>query len=109
MFGKASHLSPLEIRKRLLIAESELNRAQLSEPWQTMTRGVRDLACRAKTIAVWTSSAALLVATLRALRRAPPTPTVAKSSWFQNILHAARLASTLWFALRARSEKQEHQ
>src|SRR5208337_3744941 len=62
MFGRTSHLSPLESRKRLLIAESELNRAQLSEEWQTMRHGARDLARRAKTIAAWASSAALLAA-----------------------------------------------
>jgi len=43
MSGKPSLVSLLESRKQLLIAESELNRAQLSEEWQTMTHGVRDL------------------------------------------------------------------
>ena len=107
MFGKESHVSPLESRKQLLIAESELNRAQLSEEWQTMTHGFRDLAHRAKTMAVWASSAALLVAGITAWRRGPPAPGTAKSSWFQKILEGARLASTIWFALRARGEKEE--
>ncbi len=40
MFGKTSHVSPLELRKQLLIAESELNRAQLSEEWQTLRHGL---------------------------------------------------------------------
>ena len=31
MFGKNSRMTPLELRKQLLIAESELNRAQLAE------------------------------------------------------------------------------
>ena len=50
----------LELRKQLLIAESELNRAQLSEEWRKMAHGVHGLADQAKTIAAWTSSAALL-------------------------------------------------
>jgi hypothetical protein len=108
MFGKESHISPLESRKQLLIAESELNRAQLSEEWQTMAHGVRDLAHRAKTMAVWASSAALLVAGVTALRRGPPAPGTAKSSWFQEILKGARVASTIWFAFRARGGKEEH-
>ena len=106
MSGKTPHLSPLELRKQLLIAESELNRAQLSEEWQTMRHGARDLAHRAKTIAAWASSAVLLVAGATALRRAPPAPGVAKSCWFQKILNGARLASTIWLAFRPRGEKE---
>jgi predicted phage tail protein len=107
MFGKKSHISPLKSRKQLLIAESELNRAQLSEEWQKMARGVRDLAHRATTIATWVSSAALLVAGAKALRRGPPAPGTAKSSWFQKILNGARMASTIWLAFRARGQKEQ--
>ncbi len=106
MFGKEPHVSPLELRKRLLIAESELNRAQLAEEWQTMAHGVHDLAHRAKTIAAWASAAAFLVAGVTALRRGPPAPGPAKSSWFPKILEGARLASTIWSAFRSRREKQ---
>ena len=108
MSGKKSHVTPLELRKQLLIAESELNRAQLSDEWQTMAHGVRDLGHRVKTIGAWASSAALLVAGVTALRRSPPVPETAKSSWFQKILSGARLASTVWFAFRARGEKADH-
>ena len=107
MFGKGSHVSALESRKQLLIAESELNRVQLSEDWQTMARGVRDLARRAKTIGAWASSAALLAAGVTALRRAPPVPVAAKSSWFQKILSGARVASTVWSTIRVRGGKEE--
>ena len=109
MPGKTSHLSPLESRKHLLIAESELNRAYLSEDWQTMTHGAGDLAHRAKAIAAWASSTVLLVAGVAALRRAPPTSGAAKSSWFQKLINGVRLASMIWFALRARGEREEHQ
>lgn len=108
MFGKKSHVSPLGLRKQLLIAESELNRAQLSEEWQTMGRGVCDLAHQAKIMAAWASSAALLVAGVTVWRRDLPAPGAAKSSWFQKILNAARVASTIWLAFRAHREKEEH-
>jgi hypothetical protein len=108
MFGKAPHLSPLASRKQLLIAESELNRAQLTGEWQTMAHGVRNVAHRAKTIAGWTSSAVMLVAGVAALRRGRPAPDGAKSSWFQKILNGARVASTIWFAFRAGAEKEDH-
>lgn len=108
MFGKTSDLSPLASRKQLLIAESELNRAQLSEDWQTIEHSVREVAHRAKTIGGWASSAVMLVAGVAALRRGPTAPGNAKSSWFQKILAGARVASTIWFAFRSRREKKEH-
>jgi hypothetical protein len=109
MFGKESHVSPLEVRKQLLIAESELNRAQLSEEWQTIAFGTRELAHRAKAIVAWAPSAALLVAGLAALRCSKPAPAVQNSSWFQRILNGVRLASTIWFAFRARGHQEERQ
>jgi len=93
-------MSQLESRKQLLVAESELNREQLSEEWQAMAHGVRNFAHRTKTMAAWASSTALLVAGVTALRRAPPQSRGAKSSWLQKILKGARAASTLWFAFR---------
>ena len=107
MPGKTSHLSPLESRKQLLVAESELNRAGLTDEWQAMAHGVREFAHRAKNIAAWASSAALVVAGVTALRRRPPAPGTTKSSWLQKILNGARLASTLWFSFRARGKNQK--
>ena len=100
-------MNPLESRKQLLIAESELNRAELSQEWRQMTHGVFGLAHRAMTIGAWASSAALLVAGVGALRRGPPTPSTAKSSWFQKILNIARVASTIWCAFHARGENEQ--
>lgn len=102
MSGKATHMSPLGSRKQLLIAESELNREQLSGEWRGIAHGVHNFAHRTKTIVAWASSAALLVAAVNALRRAPPKSGAAKSSWLQKILKGARAASTLWFTFRAR-------
>jgi hypothetical protein len=108
MFGQATHLGPLKLRKQLLVAESELNRSRLSEDWQAMTHGVRDVTRQAKMIAAWASSAALLVAGVTALRRHPPTAGATKSSWLTKILSLARVASTIWLAFHARGEKEEH-
>jgi hypothetical protein len=107
MFGKKPHLSRLESRKQLLIAESELNRAQLREEWRAMALGAHDLVRRAKTLAAWASSAALLAAGVAELRRPASAPGAGKSSWLQKILKVARVASTLWFAFRARGEKED--
>ena len=106
MPGKTSHLNPLESRKQMLVAESELNRAGLADEWQAMAHGVRDFAHRAKNIAAWASSAALVVAGVSALWRDSPRSGTVKASWFQKILKGARVASTLWLAFRARGENQ---
>lgn len=89
MFRKASHVSPLELRTQLLVAESELNRALLSEDWHAMTHGVANLAHRAKTIAAWASSAGVLVAGVSAWRRGPSKPGTERPSWAQKILNGA--------------------
>jgi hypothetical protein len=109
MPGKPSYVSLLESRKQLLLAESEFNRVQLSEEWQTMTHGVCDLTHRAKTIGAWAAVAALLVAGVTAWRRSPSAPGTAKSSWLQKILSGARLASTIWFTFRPRGKREESQ
>ena len=107
MSGRSTHMNPLEARKQLLVAESELNRQQLSAEWQAMAHGVRNFAHRTKTMVAWASSTALLVAGVAALRRAPPRSRDAKSSWLQKILKGARAASTLWLAFRPLGEKHE--
>jgi hypothetical protein len=108
MFGRESRVSPLQLRKQVLIAESELNRAQIFEEWRTLAQGGRDLARQATTVAAWASAAALLVAGVAALRCGPRAPVATKSSWVQPILKGARLAWTIWSALSVRGEREEH-
>ena len=36
MFGRKPRLSPLAVRKQLLIAESEVNRVRLNQDWQAL-------------------------------------------------------------------------
>jgi hypothetical protein len=109
MFGKISRVNPLESRKQLLVAESELNRAQLVQEWSAMTAGVRTLTDRAKTYGSLASSAALLVAGLAAFRRGKSEDAGAKPSWWRTILKGAGWVSTLWLAFRAKGRDQENQ
>jgi hypothetical protein len=102
MFGKKSHVSPLESRKQLLVAESELNRAQLAGEMSALMAGVRTLTDRAKSSGSIASSAAVLVAGLAAFRRGKPVNAEAKPSWLQTLLKGAGLISTLWLAFRSR-------
>jgi hypothetical protein len=94
-------MNPLASRKKLLIAESELNRAQLVQEWQIMADKVRSLASQARTISSIASSAAILIAGLASLRRKKePAPAAEKTSWVQTILKGAQMARSLWSEFR---------
>jgi hypothetical protein len=94
-------MNPLKSRKQLLIAESELNRAQLVQDWQTMAGEVHSLANQARTISSFASAAASLVAGLASFRRKKSAPAAEKPSWLQTILRGAGLVSTLWLEFRS--------
>jgi hypothetical protein len=100
MPGKNPRLNPLESRKQLLIAESELNRAQLAQEWQAMADDVRSLAGQARTISVVASAMVSLIAGLASFRRARAAPADGKPSWGQMLLKCAPLAGLLWSKFR---------
>ena len=100
MFGKNPRMNPLQSRKQLLLAESELNRAQLAGDMAALTADVRALTGRAKTIGLLASSATALLVGLAAFRRKQSAPAGGKSSWLQTIVKGAGLISSLWLAFR---------
>lgn len=102
-------MNPLESRKQLLIAESELNRAQLTQEWRAMAADVHALASRARTIGSFASAAAALVAGVASFRRLKSGAAAAKPSWPQTILKGAGLVSSIWLAFRARRHDQKDQ
>jgi len=107
MSGKNPRLTPLESRKQLLIAESELNRDQLLQEWAALTAGVRTLTHRAKSFRSIASSAAVLVAGLAAFRQGKPGGADVKPSWFQSLLRGAGMVSSLGLALRSQRHHQK--
>jgi len=107
MFGKNSRLTALESRKRLLLAESELNRAQLVGDMAALTADVRALTGRAKSIGLIVSSATALLIGLAAFRRKKSAPAGEKPGWLRTILKGAGLVSTLWAASRPRGQDHE--
>jgi hypothetical protein len=94
-------MSPLQSQKQLLITESELNRAQLVQEWQTMSSDVHTLAEQAGTIRSIASSVATLVAGLSSLRQKKTAPASEKTSWWQTILKGAGTVSSVWSELRS--------
>jgi hypothetical protein len=99
-------MNSLQSRKKLLIAESELNRAQLMEDWQTMSDGVRSVADRARSFNAIASSAAALVAGLAAYRRGKLSRDESKPSWLRSILKGASLISSVWLAFNSPSRRR---
>jgi len=95
-------MKPLESRKQLLIAESELNRSQLVQEWRTLADEARSLVHQARTISSFASAAATLVAGLASCRRKETPPAAAKPSWGQTLGKVAGLFSTFWSDFRAR-------
>jgi len=94
-------MNPLESRKQLLLAESELNRALMVGEMAALRADVRTLTDRAKSFSSIASSAAVLVAGLAAFRRGKPADAAAKPSWLETILKGAGLISTIWLAFRS--------
>jgi hypothetical protein len=99
-------MNPLQLRKQLLIAESELNRAQLVQEFEALAEGVHSVASRAKSFTEIASSAAVLVAALAAFRQAKPAPSAVKPSWLGTILKTARFVFTCWRTFRSTSRDQ---
>jgi len=107
MSQKMPRVNPLQLQKELLVAESELNRAQLAGDLTALTADFRAISDRAKSFGSLASSVAVLVAGLAAFRYGKPLNVAAKRSWPQTILKGAGLISTLWLAFRAPERNRE--
>jgi hypothetical protein len=101
MFGKNTGMTSLQSRKQLLIAESELNRAQMVEDMSALKADVCAFTHRAKSFDSIVSSTAMLVAGLAAFRCGKPSDADAKPSWLQTALKGANLVSTVYQAFRS--------
>jgi len=99
-------MSPLESRKQLLLAESELNRAALVADLTTLTTGARALGDRAASCIQIASSLAVLVPALVTVVRAKPTERRSKTSWLKTILNGVGLISALVSLLPQKSRDE---
>lgn len=105
MFGKNPPLTPLQLRKQLLLAESDLNRAQLERECLALRLEVHACAHRLRTVGWVVSTGAALAALVAAWRRPVATPASGKTSWWRTLLNGAGLFSSFWAA--GRSSKVE--
>ena len=107
MSRKLPRLSPLQMRKDLLIAESELNRAQLMDAWEAATEWHRTLSAGARVAGSVASAAALLASGVRAFRRKQEPQNGAETPWLQPIIKGAGLIASLCGAFRSRSTREK--
>jgi hypothetical protein len=100
-------MKSLPSRKQLLLAESELNRAQLAGDMTALAADVRAVTARAKSVFLIASSVAALWAGLAAIRRKKAATGGAKPSMLQTVLNGAGLVSSLWMAFHPQRHDQD--
>lgn len=110
MPGKNPRLTPLELRKKLLVAESELNRSQLVQECNLMLEDACAVARQLRSIGAITSAGALLFTLWRRRKHhAEPAPAADKKpSWVQAVVKGTKLATSLWLTLRNRHAQAAH-
>jgi len=98
-------MSQAASRKKLLIAESELNRALLALDWQMMTDDAKQITGKLRTVSSFASAGLGLVGAFRFFRRKPAAQKAGKASWLKTALKTAGTVSAIWSAFRSRRSK----
>ena len=93
-------MNTLASRKKLLIAESDLNRAQLIQDGRMLTEEINALVSQGKTLGGVVASAITLGSGLASHWRKKSASTVKKTSMVQGIWKGVQLAGWFWSALR---------
>ena len=83
MFGRHPAVNPLEVRKQLLVAESDLNRARALVEWHNATDGLVKFARPFKSLAGLAVTVTELL--MRIFRGPQSSPTTTKNSWLKRI------------------------
>lgn len=105
MFGKKAYLKTLESRKQALLAESEVNRIELLNEWETLKVEANRVKRQLRAAGSIASSAAILatVASLMRRRHAEPAKPEnhARPSWLGAALNGAQTGASLFFKVRS--------
>jgi hypothetical protein len=88
-------MNPSITHKQILIAESELNRAQIAGDLAELTGTVRTLTGRVKFLGSMVTATWKLLHSFR-----NPAQTDIKPAWLPNVLEGIGLVATLWSAFR---------
>jgi hypothetical protein len=106
---KNSSLNSLQTRKKLLLAESELNRAELVHELKMVKNEVAHIKKQVRTFGSIASSAALAATafSLFRKRRAESSNGSGKSSWLSTALAGARLGTSLFLKIKSMLRERE--
>ena len=102
MPGETSQLTPLETRKQLLMAESELNRVQLGNDFHILKNEILRLKHQVFEMGSITSLATAFFAAIRAISHRDERD---GTSWISTLLNCARAGTSLWRLFRSRGRK----
>jgi hypothetical protein len=94
-------MNALAVQKQLLVAESDLNRAQLVGDVSRLAGEIRALADHTTPFSSVLSCAKLLVAGMEAVQGAKPAGR-SKASWWPSLRRGAELAVGFWRSFRSR-------
>jgi len=107
MFGKKTHLSMLESRKRALLAESEVNRIELLKDFDALKMEFTRVKKNLRAAGSIASTAALVAGAAALLRRRQTEPEKmktanhTKASWVSAALNGAQAGASLFFKVRS--------
>ncbi|HXE41569.1 MAG TPA: hypothetical protein VN516_01000 [Candidatus Baltobacteraceae bacterium] len=105
MLGKKSVLDSLATRRLALVAESDMNRAQIAHEWEALKQeGVR-LINPMRRAGRYISTGAKAVGALLALKKvwSQSHDADGKRNWMATLLQTARIGISLWPAFRSRA------
>ncbi len=100
MFGKETHLTPLESRKQMLVLESELNRVQLLKELDELKVETQRLADQMRVLGSLATNVSSALELVFKVQQAFST-TKEKFPKFFGILKGARAGASLWSAIRS--------
>ncbi len=104
MPGKKPALTPLESRKQMLVVESELNRALLTNEFRDLKNEVSHLKAQVRGMGSLISSAADLASTFASVGSifGSHTGNGKSRSWFSTLVQGVRVGASVWGAVRSR-------
>jgi hypothetical protein len=103
MRRKHPPLTALAAHKQLLVAESELNRAEFGRDLDCLCQAANKLAHEVRSVSSLASAGAALFASGSALRRwLPFKRNDPRRSWMSTLINGVRAGISIWLALRPR-------
>lgn len=103
MSQSKSQMTSLALRKKLLLAESEINREQFVVEYRSLVDEIRELRGRFSVVGSAVASAASVgVAGVKAIGEARQVYSKERGSWLSALLTGMRAGTSIWKSIRSR-------